>query len=109
MTFYAKSEALARSLILSNDAEMRRIAQSAITARVWSYSLMLDAGADKLDVLDQVRGDIDIFSNISGKLAKALDDVNALRDEALDLSGLEALNAQLEAETSTRLTLVRRA
>lgn len=116
-TILRDSEQLARDLggsagrvtmALDEDLRVRGKAHTAIASRVWGYLVMLDVGCDKLDVLDQVNGDIDIFSSLDGELRRKLDELGFLRDQHIDLSGLEALKAKLEAETSTRLRLVRR-
>ncbi len=70
-TVLRDSEQLARDLggsagrvtmALDEDLRVRGKAHTAIASRVWGYQVMLDIGCDKLDVLEQVSGDIDIFS-----------------------------------------------
>lgn len=95
-----------RFLAETSAEEDRRKAQTAINAHVWSYQLWLDAGADKLDILDQVRGDLDIASNIDGRILAELDEVGAHDGISLDVSGLEALAERLEAETTIQVRLI---
>jgi hypothetical protein len=79
---------------------VRGKAHTAIASRVWGYQVMLDLGCDKLDIIDQINGDLDIFRDLDGRLRRALDELGLLRDEELDLSGLEALKGRLDAETT---------
>lgn len=111
------SEALARdlggsagrvTLALDQDATDRQSIQTAINGAVWLYQLLLAAGADRLDVLDQLNGLRDIASNRDGQMRDALDELGLYRDQTIDLSGLDALRARLDAETSTRARMVRR-
>lgn len=69
-------------------------AQIAVNGLCWAYQLMIDRGADRLDVLRLTSDAIDV--------------AETMNDLPLDLSGLEALKAKLEAETSVRVRMVRR-
>lgn len=77
----------ARAVPAANDDHSTQLA---VNGLVWSYQL-LAARADALDVLALVRDTLDI--------AERLD---------VDASGLAELAAKLEAETSTRIVLMRR-
>jgi hypothetical protein len=96
------------TMALDEDLRVRGRAHTAIASRVWGYQVMLDLGCDKLDIIDQINGDLDIFRDLDGRLRRDLDELGLLRDEELDLSGLEALKGRLDAETSTRARMVRR-
>ncbi len=60
------------TMALDEDLRVRGKAHTAIASRVWGYQVMLDLGCDKLDIIDQINGDLDIFRDLDGRLHAAI-------------------------------------
>ena len=46
------------TMALDEDLRVRGKAHTAIASRVWGYQVMLDLGCDKLDIIDQINGEL---------------------------------------------------
>ena len=86
-----RDERLARNLVLSNDMGKRPVVQAAINDLVRAYDALREEGVPRSELLDQVAGALDMARNLNGSMNRALDDVGAYTDQALELDELEAL------------------